>query len=127
MDCNLCNLLAVELNGEWWLRSNDNPRPLREDNLRPNKEKKSVSQKQNIHLPAPQETHTMVKKRKISSRPVTEDSVAGWNDRGGKLAAINSYEDVADSEDEFHINRDKIMLDDGPDAKRRRKWQEEGD
>jgi U3 small nucleolar RNA-associated protein 3 len=69
----------------------------------------------------------MVKKRKISSRPVTEDSVAGWNDRGGKLAAINSYEDVADAEDEFHINRDKIMLDDGPDAKRRRKWQEEGD
>jgi U3 small nucleolar RNA-associated protein 3 len=39
---------------------------------------------------------------------------------------INTYEDVADSEDEFHINRDKVMLDDGPETKRRRRWQEEG-
>lgn len=42
------------------------------------------------------------------------------------MAPITTYEDVADSEDEFHINRDKVMLDDGPDAKRRKKWQEEG-
>ena len=40
--------------------------------------------------------------------------------------AVNSYEDVADSEDEFHINRDKILLDEGPAAKRLRKYQEEG-
>ena len=68
----------------------------------------------------------MAKKRKVSAHPAAGDSLAGWNDQGGKLDAINSYEDVADSEDEFHINRDKIMLDDAPDAKRRRKWQEEG-
>ncbi|KAF2141884.1 uncharacterized protein K452DRAFT_318815 [Aplosporella prunicola CBS 121167] len=39
--------------------------------------------------------------------------------------AINTYADVADSEDEFHINRDKILLDEGPEAKRRRRWREE--
>ena len=42
------------------------------------------------------------------------------------MGPITTYEDVADSEDEFHINRDKVLLDEGPDAKRRRKWQEEG-
>ncbi|OWY48318.1 sas10 utp3 family protein [Alternaria alternata] len=39
---------------------------------------------------------------------------------------INTFEDVADSEDEFHMNRDKILLDEGPAAKRMRKYQEEG-
>jgi U3 small nucleolar RNA-associated protein 3 len=68
----------------------------------------------------------MAKKRKASGRPAVEDSLAGWNERGGKLGPINTFEDVADSEDEFHINRDKILFEDGPDAKRRRKWQEEG-
>lgn len=64
----------------------------------------------------------MGKKRKAGGRygaskePVEENS---------KLA-INGYEDVADSEDEFHINRDKILLDDGPTAKKMRKWREEG-
>ncbi|KAI9738699.1 MAG: hypothetical protein M1834_008204 [Cirrosporium novae-zelandiae] len=38
---------------------------------------------------------------------------------------INSYEDVADSEDEFHLNRDKILLDEGRETKRRRKIEEE--
>ncbi|KAF2460909.1 Sas10 C-terminal domain-containing protein [Lineolata rhizophorae] len=38
---------------------------------------------------------------------------------------IDTYEDVADAEDEFHIGRDKVLLDDGPEAKRRRKWEEE--
>jgi U3 small nucleolar RNA-associated protein 3 len=68
----------------------------------------------------------MAKKRKVSAPAAGRDSSTGWNDQGGKLHAISSYEDVADSEDEFHISRDKILLDDGPDAKRRRKWQEEG-
>jgi len=42
------------------------------------------------------------------------------------MGPITTYEDIADSEDEFHINRDKVLLDEGPEAKRRRKWQEEG-
>lgn len=39
---------------------------------------------------------------------------------------VNSYEDVADSEDEFLLNREKIALDEGRDAKRRRKMREDG-
>lgn len=68
----------------------------------------------------------MGQKRKASGR-ITKNAVEtdGWNDKGGKLGPLNTYEDVADSEDEFHINRDKIMLDDGPDLKRRRKWEQE--
>lgn len=69
----------------------------------------------------------MAKKRKASSRSKGEDNVSGFEERGGKHRAITTYEDVADSEDEFHINRDKVMLDDGPDAKRRRKYAEEGE
>ncbi|KAF2431104.1 hypothetical protein EJ08DRAFT_696780 [Tothia fuscella] len=63
----------------------------------------------------------MGKKRKASSdlskprEPVKQNS---------KLR-IDTYEDVADSEDEFLINRDKIMLDEGPVAKRRRRAVEE--
>ena len=67
----------------------------------------------------------MAKKRKASGRSTAPEKV---QDDGSKRVRlnINSYEDVADSDDEFHINRDKVMLEEGPDAKRRRKWQEQG-
>ena len=68
----------------------------------------------------------MVKKRKASDR-VEQADTDGFEKKGGSMARINSYEDVADSEDEFHINRDKVMLEDGPDAKRRKKWEDNGD
>lgn len=64
----------------------------------------------------------MAKKRKASGRSSTGTEPQS----SGKLGPINTYEDIADSEDEFHINRDKVLLDEAPDAKRRRKWQEEG-
>jgi len=64
------------------------------------------------------------KKRKAPSAAKQESK--GFEDRGGKMGPITSYEDIADSDDEFHMQRDKIMLDEGPDAKRRRKWAEEG-
>jgi U3 small nucleolar RNA-associated protein 3 len=67
----------------------------------------------------------MAKKRKASGRAEQSEN-NGFEDKGGKMGRITTYEDVADSEDEFHINRDKVLLDDGPDAKRRKKWQEEG-
>jgi U3 small nucleolar RNA-associated protein 3 len=66
----------------------------------------------------------MAKKRKVSGHHSKEPRPLKVED--GKLGPISTYEDVADSEDEFHINRDKILLDDGPDAKRRKKWEEEG-
>lgn len=65
----------------------------------------------------------MAKKRKAGGRASGQPKKP--KDEDSKLA-ISTWEDVADSEDEFHINRDKILLDEGPAAKRLRKWQEEG-
>jgi U3 small nucleolar RNA-associated protein 3 len=64
----------------------------------------------------------MAKKRKASSGLSTGGNATP---QSSKLS-INTFEDVADSEDEFLINRDKILLDEGPDAKRRRKVIEDG-
>ncbi|KAG9892871.1 hypothetical protein KCU94_g13338, partial [Aureobasidium melanogenum] len=66
----------------------------------------------------------MAKKRKASSAGASRDNVADDSNKRTKMR-IKTYEDVAGSDDEFHINRDKIMLDDGPEAKRRRKVQED--
>ena len=71
----------------------------------------------------------MGKKRKASGRPFGWEraaSTAQDPDNEPSKLAINSYEDVADSEDDFHIGRDKVLLDEGPHAKRQRKWQAEG-
>lgn len=67
----------------------------------------------------------MAKKRKASGQPFGRDEPQEFNDADNKLR-INTYEDVADSEDEFHINRDKILLEEGPAQKRQRKIQEDG-
>ncbi|THZ07995.1 hypothetical protein D6C93_00757 [Aureobasidium pullulans] len=67
----------------------------------------------------------MAKKRKASSAGATKDDVPDDSNKRTRMR-IKTYEDVAGSDDEFHINRDKIMLDDGPEAKRRRKVQEDG-
>jgi hypothetical protein len=66
----------------------------------------------------------MGKKRKAGGRAYGEPKAP--KDDGSKLA-INSWEDVADSEDEFLLNREKVLLDEGPAAKKLRKWQEEGE
>ncbi|KAF1972926.1 Sas10/Utp3 family protein [Bimuria novae-zelandiae CBS 107.79] len=63
----------------------------------------------------------MGKKRKAGGR---YGEPKGPKEENSKLA-INTYEDVGDTEDEFHINRDKILLDEGPAAKKLRKWREE--
>ena len=39
---------------------------------------------------------------------------------------VSTFEDIADSEDEFYINRDKISFDEGPAQKKQRKGKEEG-
>ena len=68
----------------------------------------------------------MTKKHKAPYRSAPMEDRNGFEERGGKSGLITTYEDVADSEDEFHIQRDKILLDEGPDTKRRRQWAEEG-
>ena len=67
----------------------------------------------------------MAKKRKVGGKPYGSGVTERANGNGSRMT-INSYEDVADSEDEFHINRDKILLNEGPAQKRQRKLREEG-
>lgn len=67
----------------------------------------------------------MAKSRKAPFRSTGVGERYGGEERTGKLGPITTYDDVADSEDEFHGQRDKILLDEGPDAKRRRNRAEE--
>ena len=66
----------------------------------------------------------MAKKRKAGGRPFGHQDPETAAHEKSKLI-INDWQDVAGSEDEFHINRDEIMLNDGPAQKRRKKAQEE--
>jgi U3 small nucleolar RNA-associated protein 3 len=66
----------------------------------------------------------MAGKKRKSGKGKVADGPREFNEKDGKLN-ISTYEDVADSEDEFHIQRDKIALDEGPDVKRQRKMAEE--
>ena len=79
----------------------------------------------NQTLPETDKSLAMGKKRKASGQPFGHAGRQKSPDANSKLH-VTSYEDVADSEDEFHINRDKILLDEGPEQKRRRKIQEQG-
>ncbi|CAH0022930.1 unnamed protein product [Clonostachys rhizophaga] len=63
----------------------------------------------------------MGKKRKA---PRSGDQPKGpreVNDADARLGPITTYEDVANSEDEFFLARDDLMLDDEPGSKRRRR------
>ena len=67
----------------------------------------------------------MAKKRKAGGRPFGNDETRHEKDGDSKLR-VNTYEDVADSEDEFHINRDKVLLEENPTQKGLRRAQEQG-
>lgn len=67
----------------------------------------------------------MAKKRKAPAGSAARDSAPDDSNKRTRMR-IDTYEDVAGSDDEFHINRDKVLLDDGPEAKRRRKYQDQG-
>jgi len=63
----------------------------------------------------------MTKKRKASAKAAGQaDEEEAFSRTNSKLN-ITSYEDVADSEDEFHLQREKILLEEGPARKRQRK------
>ena len=68
---------------------------------------------------------SMAKKRKAGGRPLGRNKPETSNKQNSKLS-IKSFEDVANSEDEFHINRDKILLEEPPAQKRQKRQQEEG-
>ncbi|TLS23832.1 hypothetical protein PpBr36_08787 [Pyricularia pennisetigena] len=65
----------------------------------------------------------MGKKRKASRQ--TEPSGPREVDPSDARLMVNSYEDLADSEEEYFINRDKILLEEGPSSKRRKADKEE--
>lgn len=67
----------------------------------------------------------MGKKRKASGRALDPER-SEVNAEGDRKLTIKTWEDVADSEDEFHINRDRILLEEGSERKRQRRLQEEG-
>ncbi|GAB0133561.1 hypothetical protein EsDP_00001968 [Epichloe bromicola] len=67
----------------------------------------------------------MAKKRKGSGRNVGPKGPKELDPSDARLGPISTYEDVADSEDEYFMDRDTIMLDDEPDSKRRRKTEED--
>ena len=73
----------------------------------------------------PRKSLTMGKKRK-GGRGTSSINVKTQAPADNSRLVINSYEDVADSEDEFHIARDKILLEEGPARKRQRKLGEDG-
>lgn len=61
------------------------------------------------------------KKRKASSR-----QSSGKKNDSAFQSKFNVNETFDNSEDEFIAGRDQILLEEGPEAKRRRKLQEEG-
>lgn len=69
----------------------------------------------------------MAKKRKATQRAnqSSNDGLREPSTSDSKLR-VNTYEDVADSEDELHINRDKVFLEEGPAQKRQRRAREDG-
>ena len=67
----------------------------------------------------------MGKKRKAGGKPTDASATQEVDPADAKLN-VRSWEDVADSEDEFHINRDKILLEEEPSRKRQRLQEERG-
>ena len=64
----------------------------------------------------------MGKKRKASGQASYNQDSSLSNSK----LRVSTFEDVADSEDEFHINQDKILLEETPLHKRQRKAREGG-
>lgn len=68
----------------------------------------------------------MAKRKRGGAQAQGQQRRPSFDDNQKVKLNIRSYEDVAGSDDEFHLNREKILLDDGPDAKRRRRLEEQG-
>lgn len=60
-------------------------------------------------------------KRRKGSGPAQSKGPKELDSKDARLGPITTYEDVADSEDEYFMNRDTIMLEDEPRSKRQRK------
>ncbi|KAI6091989.1 Sas10 C-terminal domain-containing protein [Hypoxylon rubiginosum] len=67
----------------------------------------------------------MAKKRKAGSGPSEPKGPREYNPADAKLGPINSYEDIADSEEEYFLNKDQILFDDGPKSKKQKRLEKE--
>ncbi|OAA44776.1 Something about silencing protein 10 (Sas10) [Metarhizium rileyi] len=67
----------------------------------------------------------MAKKRKVGSRNTGQNGPKEVDPTEARLGPITTYQDVADSEDEYFLNKDTITLDDEPSSKRRRQEDED--
>ena len=68
----------------------------------------------------------MGRKRKAPGGPFGEGTKAtDWEHDSSRLL-VNTYEDVANSEDEFLAHRDKILLHEGPEARKLKYLEEKG-
>ncbi|KAI0382827.1 Sas10 C-terminal domain-containing protein [Hypomontagnella monticulosa] len=67
----------------------------------------------------------MGKKRKASSGPSQPKGPREYDPADARLGPINTYEDVADSEDEYFMNKDQILFNDGPKSKKQKRLEEE--
>ena len=77
-----------------------------------------------MRLPFKLSKTKMGKKRKGRSAKANPSEVESRNEKTKLL--VNSFEDVANSDDEFHISRDEVLLDEGPARKRQRQLEEDG-
>lgn len=68
----------------------------------------------------------MARKRKAGGAPFGDAQQKRSRNKGVGLT-FNSFEDAADSEDEFHTHRDKILLEEAPLRKRQRQALEDGE
>lgn len=64
------------------------------------------------------------RKRGAAAAPRTSGGPHTTRPADASRRRIHDYEDVADSEDEFHIQRDQVLLAEEPEAKRRRRREE---
>ncbi|KAH8668364.1 Sas10/Utp3 family protein [Xylariales sp. PMI_506] len=67
----------------------------------------------------------MGKKRKVSGGASQPKGPRDYDTKDARLGPINTFEDVADSEDEYFMNQDQILFNDGPKSKKQRRVEEE--
>ena len=68
----------------------------------------------------------MGKKRKGLGEPFGKGTKTTAGEHDSSRLLLNTYEDVANSEDEFLAHRDKILLHEGPESKKLKCLEEKG-
>ena len=71
-------------------------------------------------------TSEMGKKRKVQGSSLGHEAKVYGGDEDSYKLSISNYEDVANSEDDFLVNRDKILLHEEPEAKKLQRLREQG-